>query len=157
VIRALRRRHLILGTIVLGLAPLAVAAALAARAPLGADSAVAIGPTSARLSTVTGLPIELGRERASGANNPEIGLVFRATEPPTIPDPLLYWARSLPQSDSIPSDAVLLGPLSGRRSAATLPAATLASGGVLLIVDGARRRIVARAPAPPVIGGNAAR
>jgi hypothetical protein len=154
VIRRLRRRHLIAGTTVLALAPLGVILGVLARAPTLAPPALPTIEPVRMLARVPGLRVELGRFDAIADS---VVLFVRATAPLPWPDPLLYWSPAPLVGDSVPEEARFIGELSRRAARATFARGTFASGGTLLVVDGARGRAVATVPAPPALAAEGSR
>ena len=150
-IRRLRRRHLIVGTSLLALAPIALlVAGLSRPAPPkpidfpGAPAGPPLVPTE-----IEGLSVAIGMIARSADS---VSLVANALTSLDWADPLLYWSPSAPVGDALPEDAVFITRLSRRAALATIARSRFAAGGTLLIVDGAARRVVKTAPAPPDFG-----
>jgi hypothetical protein len=145
-IRRLRRRHLIFGTTVLALAPVGLVIGILSRPAVPRRVELPVAEPGAALVRVPGLPVEAG---GFGRTADSIVLVARSTASLAWPNPLLYWSPAPPVGDSLPDGAVFIATLSRRAARAAFVRTRLAVGGSLLIVDGARRRVVRTAPAPP--------
>ncbi|MDH4130976.1 MAG: hypothetical protein OEW17_04530 [Gemmatimonadota bacterium] len=150
-IRRLRRRHLVFGVSVLATAPALIALAIVVRAAEPRNEAMPGQDAGAPGTHLVGLPVEFRLDSTAGT------FTFRATEPLHLPDPLLYWAATLPSDSAIPAGALLLGSLSPDRfTSAGAPLSALAPGGVLLIWDGGHGRFVTNGPAGLRLGGGRA-
>jgi hypothetical protein len=148
-IRALRRRHLVLAPAMLILTVGGIIAAARARRTL--SDGTSFGPTPGGiLVSSESLGVEL---RVTTDSRPTL-VMARAIRPLSVPDPVLYWVPDAPADSSrLPDDAIYLGP-AGPQLQDPVSIRVLPTTGGLALWSNGYRRVVGFAQLPPS-GGRA--